>query len=193
MPAIHFTSMYRVTALPISHFIPRAKYFYLLLCTVPFTKKQFRSWEVCRLDDPWSFAASNSLMHFINRCTWKSSQYYIIISMMTSFIISMMTRMSQKLVFHQSECISAIKRILSTTAMYVSSSSFMHLHIPCYCDACLNSSALRVEVKTLLNAILCSGGSPLGAANHFFCGTPQVYNVWKTLPLAFNFLKFYSK
>jgi len=58
-----------------------------------------------------------------------------------------------KLVFHQSKCICAIKRILSTTAMYVSSSSFMYLRIPCYCDACLNSSALRVGVKTLLNTI----------------------------------------
>jgi len=36
--------------------------------------KQLRPWEVCSLDDPWSFAASHSLMHFINRCTWKSSQ-----------------------------------------------------------------------------------------------------------------------
>ena len=67
---------------------------------------------------------------------------------MTSFM-----RMSQKLVFHQSKCICAIKRILSTTAMYVSSSSFMYSRIPCYCDACLNSSALRVGVKTLLNTI----------------------------------------
>jgi len=67
---------------------------------------------------------------------------------MTSFM-----RMSQKLVFHQSKCICAIKRILSTTAMYVSSSSFMYLRIPCYCDACLNSSALRVGVKMLLNTI----------------------------------------
>jgi len=61
--------------------------------------------------------------------------------------------MSQKLMFHQSKCICAIKRILSTTAMYVSSSSFMYLGISCYCDACLNSSALRVGVKTLLNTI----------------------------------------
>jgi len=38
----------------------------------PLQKKQFRPWEVCSLDDPWSFAASHSLMHFINRCTWKS-------------------------------------------------------------------------------------------------------------------------
>jgi len=70
------------------------------------------------------------------------------ISMLTSFMC-----MSQKLVFHQSKCISAIKRILSTTAMYVSSSSFIYLRIPCYCDACLNSSALRVGVKALLNTI----------------------------------------
>jgi len=47
----------------------------------------------------------------------------------------------------------AIKRILSTTAMYVSSSSFMYLRIACYCDACLNSSALLVGVTTLLNTI----------------------------------------
>jgi len=67
---------------------------------------------------------------------------------MTSFI-----RISQKLVFHQSKCICAIKRILSTTAMYVSSSSFMYLRISCYCDACLNSSDLRVGVTTLLNTI----------------------------------------
>jgi len=114
----------------------------------PLQNKQFRPWEVCSLDDPWSFAASHSLMHFINRCTWKSSQYYIIISTMTSFM-----RMSQKLVFHQSKCICAIKRMLSTTAMYVSSSSFMYLRFPCYCDACLNSSDLRVGLKTLRNTI----------------------------------------
>jgi len=69
---------------------------------------------------------------------------------MTSFM-----RMSQKLVFHQSKCICSIKRILSTTAMYVSSSSFMYLSTPCYCDACLNSSALRVGVKTLLSTLQC--------------------------------------
>jgi len=88
-------------------------------------------------------------MHFINRCTWRSSQYYIIISILTLFM-----RISQKLVFHQSKCICAIMRILSTTAMYVSSSSFMYLRFPCYCDACLNSSDLRVGLKTLLNTIL---------------------------------------
>jgi len=65
---------------------------------------------------------------------------------MTSFM-----RMSQKHVFHQSKCICAIMNILSTIAMNVSSSSFMFLRFPCYCDACLNSSDLRVGVKTLLN------------------------------------------
>jgi len=101
-----------------------------------------------RLDDPWSFAASHFFMHFINRCTWKSSQYYIIISMITSFM-----HMSQTLVFHKSKCICAIMRILFTTAMYVSSSSFMYLRFPCYCNACLNSSDLRVGLKMLLNTI----------------------------------------
>jgi len=101
-----------------------------------------------QLDDPWSFAASHSLMHFINRCTWKSSQYYITIIVMMSFM-----RMSQKLVFHQTKCISAIKRILSTTVMCVSSSSFMYLCIPCYCDACLKSNVLHVGVTTLHNTM----------------------------------------
>ena len=123
-----------------------------LIGNVPYVdkiqNKLFRPWEVCSLDDLWSFAASHSLKHFINRCTWKSSQYYIVINRMTSFI-----RISQKLVFHQSKCICAIKRILSTTAMCVSSSSFMYLRISCYCDACLNSSDLRVGVTTLLNTI----------------------------------------
>ena len=85
---------------------------------------------------------------FKSMYTWKSSQYYIIISMMTSFMC-----VSQKLVFPDSKCICAINHILSTTAMYVSSSSFMYLSIPCYCDACLNSSLLRVGVKMLLNTI----------------------------------------
>ena len=52
-----------------------------------------------------------------------------------------------------SKCISAIKRILYTTAMYISSSSFMYLCFPLYCDAYLKSSALRVGVKTLHNTI----------------------------------------
>ena len=54
---------------------------------------------------------------------------------------------------NQMYSICAIKRLLSTTAMYVSSSSFMYLRFPCYCNACLNSSDLRVGLKTLLNTI----------------------------------------
>jgi len=62
-------------------------------------------------------------------------------------------RASYKFMFHQRKCISAIKRIHSATATYIPSSSFMYLCIPCYCDACLKSSALRVGVKTLHNTI----------------------------------------
>jgi len=98
----------------------RRKYLLDLLVTIVATLQEVRI-IIVRIN-----SLSHSLMHFINRCTWKSSQYYIIISMMTSFM-----RVSQKLVFHQRKCISAIKRILSTTAMYVSSSSFMYLRIPC--------------------------------------------------------------
>ena len=124
---------------------PEQKTFTNYYALFPLQNRQFRPWGVCSLDDLWSFAASHSLMHFINRCTWKSSQYYIIISMMTSFM-----RMSQKLVFHQSKCICAIKHILSTAAMYVSSSSFNN-NRSVY--ACFKSSTLRVGVKTLLNTI----------------------------------------
>jgi len=63
---------------------------------------------------------------------------------MVSFI-----RMAFMLVFHQSKCISAIKRILSTTSTYISSSSFMHLCVPCHCDVCLKLRTLRVGMKTL--------------------------------------------
>jgi len=62
-------------------------------------------------------------------------------------------RVSYKLVFHQSKCISATKSILSTTTTYTSSSSFRYLSIPCYCDACSKSSILRVRVKALHNTI----------------------------------------
>jgi len=50
-----------------------------------------------------------------------------------------------------SKCISAIKRLLYTTAMYISSSSFVYLCFSLCCDACLKSSVLRVGVKTLHN------------------------------------------
>jgi len=90
-------------------------------------------------------------MHSIHRCTWKSSQFFIIIIMMASFM-----RVTYELVIHQSKCISAIKCIHSTTAMFIPSSSFIYLYIPTYCDACLKSSALRVGVKTLYSTIQCS-------------------------------------
>ena len=62
---------------------------------------------VCSLNNLWSFAASHSPMHFINRRTPKSLQHCIIIIMMASFI-----HMPLVLVYHQSKCISAIRRIL---------------------------------------------------------------------------------
>jgi len=93
LPVTHFTLIYCITALPILHFIPRAKDFTNYYALFPLQNKQFRPRGVCSLDDPWSFAASHSLMHFINRCSWKSSQYYMIINMMMSFM-----RMSQYLV-----------------------------------------------------------------------------------------------
>ena len=110
--------------------------------------KQLCPWEVCSLNDPWPSEASHSLMHFINWCTWKSSQYYIIVIMMASFM-----HVSCNVVFHQSKCISAIKRIPSTNAMYTSSSSFIYLCIPCCCDA----KALRAGVKTLHSTIITNG------------------------------------
>jgi len=48
-----------------------------------------------------------------------------------------------------SKCISAIKRILYTTTLYISSFSFVYMCSFLYCDACLKSSVLRVGVKTL--------------------------------------------
>ena len=60
--------------------------------------------------------------------------YYIIISIMVSF-----KRVSQKLVFHQSKCISVIKRILSTTAMCI------YLRLPSYiCIFHVTASAMHV-------------------------------------------------
>jgi len=78
-----------ITALRILNFIPRAKAFSLTVIhwsLYTISTKQLRPWEVCSLNDLWPFAASHSLMHFINQCTWKSSQYYIIIIVMASFM-----------------------------------------------------------------------------------------------------------
>ena len=45
--------------------------------------------------------------------------------------------MSFMLVFHQSKCIGAIKRILFYyTSTCASSSSFMYLCVPCHCGVC---------------------------------------------------------
>jgi len=87
--------------------------------------KQLRPWEVCSLDGPWSFVASNSLMHSIHRCTVLE-------------VIAVLQYNNHDGVIHArvlkacisskySKCISAIKRILYTTAMHISSSSFVYL------------------------------------------------------------------
>jgi len=60
--------------------------------------------------------------------TWKSSQHYIIIIVMASFI-----RMPFMLVFHQS--ISALERRLFYYC-HVCILAFFHVLVPCYCDAC---------------------------------------------------------
>jgi len=78
-------------------FYTQSKTFTNYYTLFPLHYKQLRPWEVCSLDDPWSFATSNSLMHSIHRCTWKSLQLFIIIIMMATFM-----RVSWKLVFHQS-------------------------------------------------------------------------------------------
>jgi len=52
-----------------------------------------------------------------------------------------------------SKCISAIKRILYTTAMYISASSFVYLCFFSLLRCMLKSNALRVGVKTLHNTI----------------------------------------
>jgi len=78
--------IYHITALYILYFILRAKDFYKLLYTVPFTLKQLRPWEVCSLNDPWSFAASNSFVHSMHPCTWKSLQFFLIIIIMATFM-----------------------------------------------------------------------------------------------------------
>jgi len=60
---------------------------------------------------------------------------------------------SYTLVFHQSKCMSAIKRMPSIVAIYIRSNFFMYLCVPCYCDAFLKSSAWCVVMKTFNNTI----------------------------------------
>ena len=118
--------------------------------TVPIAFKQLRPWEVCSLNDPWSFAASNSLMHFY------TLMYLEVITVLhydnydgNIHACVLKSCISSK----YNKCIRAIKRMLSTTTNVYTSSSYMYLCISLYCDACLQSSALRVGVKTLHNAI----------------------------------------
>jgi len=74
----------------------------------------------------------------------KSSPDYIVMIMMTSFM-----RVSYMLVFHHKNVCALLSVYFSTIATYISSCSFMYLCFPCYCDACLKSSALRVVGKAL--------------------------------------------
>ena len=60
---------------------------------------------------------------------------------------------SYTLVFHQSKCMSTNRRMPSIVAIYIRSNFFMYLCVPCYCDACLKSSALCLGMKTFNNTI----------------------------------------
>jgi len=64
-----------------------------------------------------------------------------------------------------SKCISAIKRILYSTAMHISSSSFVYLWFSLFCDACLKSSVLRVGMKTSHNTTILKKERPATGQN----------------------------
>ena len=133
LSATHFTSTYCCT-----YYIlyPEQKTHTNYYTLFPLHYKRLRLWEFCSLNDPWS---SLPLPHaFINQCTSKSSQFYIIISMDgVIHACVLIACISSK----YSKCISAIKRILFTIAIYISSSSSMYLCISLYCDTYLKSSA----------------------------------------------------
>jgi len=139
LPAIYFTSIYRIT-----HITFYTQFKRLWLSIMHCSLYTISSFALERLQPRWRLVLRSlpPLMHFTNRCTWKSSRYCIIMIMMTSFM-----RVSQKLGFPQSKYISAIKCIL-----YPRLSSCI-CGIPCYCDAYWKFSALRVGVKTLHNTI----------------------------------------
>jgi len=147
LPATHFTSKKRITALHTSHLYPEQNTFTNHYTLYPLHYKQLRYWEVCSLDVLWSFASSHSLMRFINRCTWKSPQYYIITIMMGSFSARL------KSLYFIKVNVLALSSLYSLLSPRISSSSFMYLCIPCYCNACLKFSAFRVGVKTLHNTV----------------------------------------
>ena len=50
---------------------PKQKTFTNYHAQFPLHNKQLCPWEISSLDDPWSFAVSHFLMHFINRCNWQ--------------------------------------------------------------------------------------------------------------------------
>jgi len=62
-------------------------------------------------------------MHSKYRCTWKSLQFFLIKTMMASMMRILKACISSK----YSQCISAIKRILYTTTIYISSCSFVYI------------------------------------------------------------------
>jgi len=124
------TSIYRTTALHIGYYIlfPEKKTFTNYYTLFPLHYKQLRPWEVCSLNDPWSFAVSHSLMHFMHR----SSMYLKVIAVLhynnhdgVIHACGLKACVSSKC----RKCISAIKRVLTTTAMHIPSSSFMYLCI----------------------------------------------------------------
>ena len=134
--------------LRILHFIPRAKDSYQLLYTVPFTLQAASSLGGLQPRLPL-VPGSLQLPH-----AFYTSMYLEVIAVLyynnhdgVIHACILKACISSK----YSKCISAMKRILYTTAMYISSSSFMYLCISLYCDACLKSSTLRVGVKTLHN------------------------------------------
>jgi len=86
-------------------------------------------------------------MYFINRSTWKLSQRSIVIIVMTSFMRSPFMS-----VFHQSKCISTIKRILFY--YHVCILVFFHVLVCSLLLLCvLRSIALRAGMKILYSTI----------------------------------------
>ena len=130
----------RINSLPLHHAFYKSMYleFIAVLYYRPVTSRGHKEGRRVFREGPKYFELCPIVLNYVRHIFPGGAKFflggappwlrscYIIISMMTSFM-----RVSQKLVFHQSKCISAIKRILSTTAVHVSSSS-MYLRIPCY-------------------------------------------------------------
>ena len=153
MPATHFTSISHITALHILHFYTQSKR--LLLTIVHCSLYTVSRSSLGGLHPKWPPGAL-VLRHLQLPHAFYTSMYLEVIAVLhcnnhdgNIHTCGLKVCISSK----YSKCISAIKRILYTTAMYISSSSFMYLCISLYCDACLKSSALRVGVKTSHNTI----------------------------------------